>query len=94
MDLGRSADYPCGMDKELPSDMQVDAQVDALGLLCPLPVLRARKRLISMEKGQVLLLLTDDPAAVIDVPHFCNEQGFVLLGQSEQAGTLHFFIRK
>ncbi len=74
--------------------MEYDSQVDALGLLCPLPVLRARKRLISMGKGQVLLLLCDDPAAVIDVPHFCAEQGYELLGHDGGSGEMRFFIRK
>ena len=52
--------------------MNWDQEIDALGLLCPLPVLKARKRLKEMQPGQVLRLLADDPAAVVDVPHFCN----------------------
>ncbi len=82
------------MQDDSPYDTPVDARVDALGLLCPLPVLRARKRLISMQKGEVLELLTDDPAAIIDVPHFCHEQGYALLGQGERKGALRFIIRK
>ncbi len=74
--------------------MTADRQVDARGLLCPLPVLRARKRLISMQEGEVLELVTDDPAAVVDVPHFCAEQGHALLGQKERDGALVFSIRK
>ncbi|SLN39159.1 Sulfurtransferase TusA [Falsiruegeria litorea R37] len=57
--------------------------LDALGLLCPLPVLKARKRLKSMSPGAQLRLLADDPAAVIDVPHFCHESGHRLVSQSE-----------
>lgn len=53
--------------------------LDALGLLCPLPVLKARKRLRAMAPGTVLQLLSSDPAAVIDVPHFCTESGHALL---------------
>ncbi|MFZ5963910.1 sulfurtransferase TusA family protein [Thalassococcus sp. BH17M4-6] len=49
--------------------------LDATGLLCPLPVLKARKRLTTLAPGDVLRLRTDDPAAVVDVPHFCNEAG-------------------
>ena len=70
--------------------MDFDQEIDARSLLCPLPVLKARKRLKSMESGQVLKLVADDPAAVIDVPHFCNEQGYELVG----VGVLHtYFIR-
>ena len=43
--------------------------LDAIGLLCPLPVLKARKRLLTMQPGAVLRLVATDPAAVIDVPH-------------------------
>jgi tRNA 2-thiouridine synthesizing protein A len=53
--------------------MDYDHDLDALGLLCPLPVLKARKRLMAMAQGQILRLCADDPAAVIDVPHFCIE---------------------
>ena len=59
--------------------MDFDEEIDARSLLCPLPVLKARKRLKGMSAGQVLKLVADDPAAVIDVPHFCNEQGYELL---------------
>jgi tRNA 2-thiouridine synthesizing protein A len=62
-----------------------DAEVDAAGLLCPLPVLRARKRLAVMAPGSVLRLLATDPAAVVDVPHFCAEAGHELLAVETQA---------
>jgi tRNA 2-thiouridine synthesizing protein A len=73
---------------------EINDTVDALGLLCPLPVLKARKRLKSLAQGQVLQLLADDPAAVIDVPHFCNESGHRLIGQSEADGHQIYLIRK
>lgn len=69
-------------------------EIDALGLLCPLPVLKARKRLQSMASGQVLCLLADDPAAVVDVPHFCHEAGHSLIGQDVQAVGRKYLIRK
>ncbi|SPF80150.1 sulfurtransferase TusA family protein [Pseudoprimorskyibacter insulae] len=59
---------------------------DAIGLLCPLPVLRARKRLSALAAGDILVLQTDDPAAIIDVPHFCQEAGHTLLDQQESEG--------
>lgn len=57
-----------------------DVELDALGMLCPLPVLKARKALLAMEAGQVLRLLASDRAAVIDVPHFCTQTGYEFLG--------------
>lgn len=76
-----------------------DDEIDAIGLLCPLPVLKARKRLLAMAAGQVLRLEASDPAAVIDVPHFCSEVGHVFLGMIERSetggsGTQVYFIRR
>lgn len=59
--------------------MDWDAELDATGLLCPLPVLKTRKRLEPLARGQVLRVITDDPAALIDMPHFCTEQGHDLV---------------
>lgn len=68
--------------------------LDALGLLCPLPVLKARKRLKSLPAGAVLRVLADDPAAIVDVPHFCAEAGHTLLSQDEENGHQIYLIRK
>lgn len=65
--------------------------LDATGLLCPLPVLKARKRLSALGPGDVLELRTDDPAAVVDVPHFCAEAGHELLDSNED-GTAHIWV--
>lgn len=72
--------------------MEFDEEIDARSLLCPLPVLKARKRLKGMGPGQVLKLVADDPAAVIDVPHFCREQGYELLAGPGEAHT--YFIKR
>ncbi len=74
--------------------MKYDQDLDALGLLCPLPVLKARKRLQALDSGQVLRLQSDDPAALIDVPHFCNESGHQLIGTLAIGTVHHFFIQK
>jgi tRNA 2-thiouridine synthesizing protein A len=63
--------------------MDWDVEIDARGLLCPLPVLKARKRLLALAPGAVLRLLADDPAAIVDVPHFCAEAGHALLDVAE-----------
>ena len=54
-------------------------ELDARGLLCPLPVLKLRKLIKSIEHKDKIKLITDDPAAIVDVPHFCNEQGHQIL---------------
>lgn len=68
--------------------------LDTCGLLCPLPVLKARKRLSTMAPGETLRMLADDPAARIDVPHFCAEQGHVLVSETERDGMLEFVLQK
>jgi tRNA 2-thiouridine synthesizing protein A len=74
--------------------MDFDEDIDAAGLLCPLPVLKARKRLATMAPGMVLRLAATDPAAVIDVPHFCAEAGHALLMTEENGALRHYFIRR
>ena len=75
--------------------MTWDAELDAIGLLCPLPVLKARKRLEPLASGQVLRVLADDPAALVDVPHFCSEAGHALLEQRDgDSGGQVYVIQK
>ncbi len=74
--------------------MRFDDDLDATGLLCPLPVLKARKRLQALSPGQVLRVLADDPAAVIDMPHFCAEQGHDLLASDTDASPQAYYIRR
>ena len=74
--------------------MEHDAELDALGLLCPLPVLKARKRLQALSSGQVLRVLADDPAALIDMPHFCAEAGHVLVSMTEDGAHQVYLLRK
>ena len=74
--------------------MDHDADLDASGLLCPLPVLKARKRLQALARGQVLRMRATDPAAVIDVPHFCAEAGHDLLDARDDGDAQVYFIRK
>ncbi|WP_386681759.1 sulfurtransferase TusA family protein [Loktanella sp. R86503] len=74
--------------------MDYDADLDATGLLCPLPVLKARKRLSALASGQVLRMRATDPAAVIDVPHFCFEAGHTLALTQDDGDAQIYFIRK
>lgn len=76
------------------SKMKIDEDLDATGLLCPLPVLKAAKRLRALPAGGVLRMTADDPAAVIDVPHFCTEQGYTLVSGDEADGVQTYVIQK
>ncbi len=66
-------------------------ELDTRGLLCPLPVLKLRKLINSIKQNEKIKLITDDPAAIVDVPHFCNEQGHKIL-QSFKEKDCDLFI--
>jgi len=76
--------------------MAPDFEIDARDLLCPLPVLRLRKCLAKAAPGQLIRLIATDPAALIDVPHFCTEQGHSYLGATDQpdGSTAHLIRHK
>tara|TARA_Y100000766_G_C18343507_1_gene336010 strand:- start:122 stop:346 length:225 start_codon:yes stop_codon:yes gene_type:complete len=67
-------------------------ELDTRGLLCPLPVLKLRKLINSTKQKDKIKLITDDPAAIIDVPHFCNEQGHQILKSLKENGYDLFII--
>ena len=69
-------------------------ELDATGLLCPLPVLKLQKMIKSIKEKERIKLITDDPAAVVDVPHFCNEQGHHLIEISVQNNCDLFLIER
>ena len=67
---------------------------DLRGLNCPLPVLKARKRLLTMDTGSRLWLETTDPLAVIDIPAFCTENGHRLVATETVAGGHRFLVER
>ena len=71
-----------------------DATLDATGLLCPLPVLKARKALKPLPAGAVLTVRATDPGAVKDFEAFCRTTGNALVSSSEENGVFVFAIRK
>ena len=76
-------------------DGEMDSHtLDAQGLLCPLPVLKARKALKAMAAGEILEVLATDPGAVKDFAAFCRTTGHELVASSESAGIFRFAIRK
>ena len=68
--------------------------LDATGLLCPLPVLKLRKRMGALKVGQSLTLVADDPAAIVDVPHFCVEAGHELVEMRDEGATQVYVVQK
>ena len=68
--------------------------IDARGLRCPLPVLKARKAIKALPAGGILKIIATDPAAPLDFQHFCKTQGHELVEVRDDDGELHFTIRR
>ena len=71
-----------------------DKELDARGLNCPLPILRARKALNDMASGQVLRIVATDPGSVKDFEAFSKQTGNVLMSQSAADKEFVFYMRK
>lgn len=74
--------------------MTVDVEVDARGLNCPLPILRAKKALNDMQSGQTLKVVATDPGSAMDFRVFTQRAGHALLDLSETNGEFTIVIRK
>jgi len=71
-----------------------DAELDAKGLNCPLPILRAKKSINELSSGQVLKVIATDPGSVKDFEAFCKQTGHSLLSSEEAGGEFVFRIQK
>ena len=71
-----------------------DQELDARGLNCPLPILRAKKTLNTMIGGQILKIMATDPGSVKDFEAFAKQTGNELLDSSELDGEFHFMLKK
>jgi tRNA 2-thiouridine synthesizing protein A len=75
--------------------MDFDKEVDARGLNCPLPILRAKKGLAELQAGQVMRVLATDPGSVKDFAAFARQTGNELIGQQALPdGAYEFFLRR
>ncbi|MGA7799948.1 MAG: sulfurtransferase TusA family protein [Gammaproteobacteria bacterium] len=71
-----------------------DDELDASGLNCPLPILRAKKALGALTSGKVLHIIATDPGSVKDFEAFSKQTGNELLESKEEGGKFHFLIKK
>ena len=74
--------------------MNVDKELDARGLNCPLPILKTKKSPADMASGQVLKVISTDCGSVKDMQAFANQTGNPLLEQTEENGEYIFFMQK
>ncbi len=71
-----------------------DQELDASGLNCPLPILRAKKALSSLSAGQILHIVATDPGAVKDFESFAKQTGNELVESREEGGKFYFLMKK
>ena len=71
-----------------------DEELDASGLNCPLPILRAKKALNKLDSGKVLRIIATDPGSVKDFEAFAKQTGNELTDSTEEGGKYHFLIKK
>ena len=69
-----------------------DAVVDAIGLFCPIPIVRTAERARALAPGAVLELRADDPVTRVDLPNWCRGQGHRFLGWTTDGGELRLFL--
>lgn len=68
--------------------------LDCIGLFCPEPLYQTRKNMDSLEKGEVLEVLADDPTAAEDIPRFAKRAGHEVISSENTDGQLRILIRK
>lgn len=71
-----------------------DQEMDASGLNCPLPILRAKKALVGLQSGQILHVVATDPGSVRDFEAFARQTGNELLESREEEGKFYFLMKK
>ncbi len=71
-----------------------DTEIDTSGLNCPLPLLKTKKALATMNEGQRLRVIATDPGAFIDIPVYCEISSHKLIDSSESDNELIFIIEK
>ncbi len=73
---------------------EYNRELDASGLNCPLPILRAKKALSDMERGQTLRIISTDPGSVKDFEAFSKQTNNPLLSSAEEGGKYVFVLKK
>ena len=74
--------------------IEFSLEIDAAGLMCPLPLLRLKKALITLESGDVIKIIATDPAAHLDFGVFINQSGHQIIDMIKQDNKQTFYIQK
>ncbi len=76
------------------TDIKIDKTIDCIGLFCPMPLLNTRTALDQIEVGQILEVLSDDPASDSDIKALINRTGHELVKFEDNDGEFRFLIKK
>lgn len=74
--------------------MNITQTLDAKALACPMPVVRVRKAIQTMEQGEVLEVQVTDRGALLDIPAWAQSTGHRIVSQQDQDGVITFHIEK
>jgi tRNA 2-thiouridine synthesizing protein A len=74
--------------------IECNVEVDASGLMCPLPLLRLKKALNGMTSGEIVKVIATDPAAHLDFGVYVNQAGHELLDVVRETGRQTFYVKK
>jgi len=74
--------------------MKADTTLDCYGLLCPMPIIQAAKKIKAMKPGEVLEILSTDPGIRADMPAWCRTAGQEFLGIEEDGEVIRVYVRK
>jgi tRNA 2-thiouridine synthesizing protein A len=74
--------------------VNVDRQIDCIGLFSPMPIVKTREAIRELRVGQVLEMLSDDPASDADMKVWAERSGHELIGVSREGAVYRFLVRK
>ena len=77
-----------------PKVLNPDRQIDCTGLFCPMPIVKTREAIREMAEGQVLEMLSDDPASDPDMRSWAQNTGHELLEVTRSGAVYRFVVRK
>ena len=76
------------------TNVTVDRTLDCLGLFCPMPIVKTREAIKRMAVGQILAMLSDDPASDADMKTWARRTGNDLVAVTKDGSVYHFLVRK
>jgi tRNA 2-thiouridine synthesizing protein A len=75
-------------------NIKADRTLNARGLACPMPLLKAKKEIAALEAGQILEVIGTDEGSKVDLPGWCERVGHLYLGVKEETNVYKFYIKK